>query len=170
MNVLTGHKPRCLVPAFMILPGNDSHPQAWTCGSWLCLDFLGVDTWWMGIDPFVAESRIWSKSYRVREVGWRCTKDKWVRETQEHLNSYAGAPRVLTLLLKPGFSTLLCILRDLSPFFIDFDFIISLAWNFLTSFRNNWHPPLYAFKDDGVIYMYYEMITTVGSVNIHFLI
>ena len=36
-------------------------------------------------------------------------------------------PRVLTLLLKAGFSTLLWILRDLSPFFIDFDFIISLT-------------------------------------------
>ena len=28
MNVLAEHKLRCLVPAFMILPGNDSHPQA----------------------------------------------------------------------------------------------------------------------------------------------
>ena len=46
LNVLMGHKPRCLVPAFMILPGDDSHTRAWPSVSWLCLDFLGVDTWW----------------------------------------------------------------------------------------------------------------------------
>lgn len=165
----------------------DANLGAWFLRSWFCLGMIlthkhePVDlgsasiSWGWTPDGWELihlwpESRIWSKRYQVWEVGWRCSKDKRVRETQQHLNSYAGAPRALTLLLKPGFSTLLWILRDLSLFFIDFDFIISLTWNFLISFRNSWHPSLYAFKDDGVIYMYYEMITRTGSVNIHFLI